>query len=153
MLDVELPHFEVEHLHDFFQVLIACSYQFGRLLQPKLNNMILVGKEIECYNVELTFVHCHLHDAFDVVLSNHAQVSPEDSSFLAQQDRATHLHGVLRDEDLEDFGVVSEHGQRRLLKLFELRACDAHASVLRAFRNLRHLRLLLDRSPLIFRHR
>ena len=84
MLYVELAEFEIKHLHDLLEVVIARLDNFLRLLQPYFNNMVLVSIEIEGRDEELAAVHGHFYDALDVMTTYHAQISPEHFTLFVE---------------------------------------------------------------------
>jgi len=112
MLDVELAEAEVEHFHDFFKLVVARFHDFLRLLQPELDDVEFVGVEVQCYDVKLVSVHAHLNYALYVVLSDHAEVAPENFAPPIEQHGPVHVDRAFGNQNFQHIFVVSEHWLR-----------------------------------------
>ena len=84
MLYVELAKFEIKHLHDFLEVIVARFDNFLGLLQPDFHDVVIVCVKVERNDEELAFVHGHFYDALNVMTTYHAKVAPEHFAIFIQ---------------------------------------------------------------------
>ena len=112
MFDIEFAKFEIEHFHNLFQVAVASLDNFLSLLKPQLDNVELVCVHVKGDDVELAFKYAHFYDALDVVLSDHAKISPQDFSGFIKKSWSMHVHRRFTNQDLEHSLIARKHRLR-----------------------------------------